>query len=325
MSSSKSRHAVVIFSSLGLGDHLNLVGAVRYISMREDLVFIPCYGRTISRVIDMYRDDNRIIPVSLERSQMDEIISGKPCTDFFHIPCKYDIIRTGEFIYGGDGMNYPYHMYIPLRIPTNVHRDYFYLPPETDATPDIPTTPDGKTVPTALVHISVATCATDIFTLEEAEIRAEFDRDEVFTVSIGRNAYPVDHKWHALADEWGNLPLLRYTEFLKNATYIAVSDSCFFCLAALVNPPTPHCYRADRPGMAPLGHDGKPIPNVWSWSGMYSHTPEQMSRHGQGVAKAFRSIQGPPAGTDVGISWDGPDDVDVSVLVPARPVWYKPK
>lgn len=276
-------HAVVIFSSFGVGDHLNLIGAVRYLSMREDLIFIPCIRRTISRVIDMYRDDHRIIPVEIEQPQMAEILYGKPCTDFFDIPCAYDILRTGGNFVPDVLPTYPYNQYTPLFLPINILRDYFYLPPETEATPAIPTNPDGTAIQTALVHTSVSHGA-DLFTLEEAEIRAGFDRNDVFVVHVGENAYSPDHPWYAAAKSWGQLSFLRYAEFMQNAKYIAVTDSCFFCMAMLTNPPTPHCYRADRPGT--------------DWDNMYSYANEQVSVHGQGVPKWFRSIHGPPAAYD---------------------------
>ena len=89
-----------------------------------------------------------------------------------------------------------------------------------------------------------------------------------------------------------------------------VTDSCFCCITMLINPPTPHCYRYDRPR-----HD---------WNELYSHTPDKMSIHGRGVPKAFRALQGPPAGSKEADVWDDvcsktPVDISVRVRIASRP------
>lgn len=114
----------------------------------------------------------------------------------------------------------PIHIiYTTLWIPRSVHRDYFHIP--TDA------------ITTALVH------SDGLFTLEDVETRTGFDLNEVFVVHVGSNAYPSSHRWHDAAEEWNNLPLLRYSGFMQTAKCVTVSDSYLFHLTALTNPPTP--------------------------------------------------------------------------------------
>ena len=58
-------------------------------------------------------DNTNIIPTPLEHTQMDEILYGRSCTDFFDIPCEFRILITGVFT-SSDVYTYPYNLYDPM-------------------------------------------------------------------------------------------------------------------------------------------------------------------------------------------------------------------
>ena len=46
--------------------------------------------------------------------------------------------------------------------------------------------------------------------------------------------YPEGHKWYDTAKAWVGLPFFDYTDLLKKADKILVTDSSFFCMALLL-------------------------------------------------------------------------------------------
>lgn len=223
-----------LFSWFGVGDHIYLNGAVRYLSTIYDRVYVGTTHKPPEGIMDMYRDDPAIIwqhfivdkSVSDYREQIQNLM-----TTMFG--------KDGFFAFGGlreeDGYKYHYPdaYYDELGIDPSFAATYFY----------VKDFPEGE----ELLRLAQAAADKIIFTHTRGSNRdcsyilEQLNREQPDALILNPevNIYNPGHKYHETAqkflwsslNERGHYPIFWYIQTMSNAAELHLIDSSFWALA----------------------------------------------------------------------------------------------
>lgn len=199
------RNAVFI-GHLGIGDHLGLVGAVRYLSLDWDTMYVVCKRKYLKNIQRMYDDTPNIqcVPVDNDYNFSNELS-----------PLSISKVYTsGIFNRVRDFKNLPDPFYEDLGLDPKIQRTYFWINPPS-FTIDIP-------VPYIFVHQTSTTKTVPLVT---------WDINERLTIDPNTNLYPEGHPWYKIASVCTDMLVADYINILVDASEIHVLDSAFYCLA----------------------------------------------------------------------------------------------
>jgi hypothetical protein len=207
----KHRNALFV-GHLGIGDHLGLVGAVRYLSLDWDTMYVLCKRKYLKNVQRMYNDTPNIqcVPVDNENdmpyfaSRTSERLS---CSKIFNSGIYF---RPGD--YPGD--NLPDEFYNDLGLDPEIQRTHFWISPPIFSL-EIP-------VPYVFVHQTSTTNTVPLVT---------WDINEWLTIDPNTNLYPEGHPWYRIANVCTDMLIADYADIIINASEVHVLDSAFYCLA----------------------------------------------------------------------------------------------
>jgi GNAT superfamily N-acetyltransferase len=204
---------------LGLGDMLNMHGAIRYAALDVDTLFVVSKQKYASTTRAMFADDPSIVVVECENDDKDvpmllyaSYIEEEQITKRFlsGLWARKPITSSGI----------PFSFYDHLEMKYEVRKKFFHIPNG----PKLPV-PEN---PYIFLHSTASNVAT-------SRIEKTWNIDEVFTIDPNVNQYAVGHRWHSLAEQYVNKPFLEYVDVLRKATEIHVLDSSFYCLACLLD------------------------------------------------------------------------------------------
>lgn len=207
---------------MGLGDMINLNGAIRYASLDVDKLYVLCLERNMKNVSTMFEDDQSIVLLPIPNMNWTPVIQS-------FITCKShngDEI-TKKFI-SGDWLRprttysaLPDDFYTDLRFPVEIKRIFakFNYPKNQLPIPDTP-----------YVFVHSLSSST-----QECKFPITWDIDELFTVDPGKNHYHRGHKWYKTAQEYVDHPMFEYKDVIENAQQVHVTDSSFYCLCCFMN------------------------------------------------------------------------------------------
>lgn len=213
----------VFFGHIGLGDMINMSGAVRYLSTIYDEVTVICPDYYINNMKMLYRDDPTI--------SLHPIKGAIDAPPLYNLPIEElkQLVTGSYFIPNGNvtGVypdSIPLGFYDQLGIPRSVYRDYFFLDKNIPESIELYKPFEGK----KYIFVHQNTSRGDV------NIDTTVDEDTI-TLNISKNIYPEEHQYHTLADIVINKPLFHYVHLIENATELHLSDSCFSCLANLLD------------------------------------------------------------------------------------------
>lgn len=207
-----SKRALII-GHLGLGDHIGLIGAVRYIALQYDETVIVCKYRNAENVASFFQDNPSIkLHLVEEATHMGDI---KLSLEQFN-----KVYRSGVFVTPNyKDYDLPKCFYNDMHIDPSVRHTYFWLPTTVEANQLYDKIKDR---PYIFVQQTSSTNLTNLIS---------WDINSIFTIDPNRNVYPANHEWYTLAQEFVNKRFLDYKIVLENATEIHTVDSSFYCLA----------------------------------------------------------------------------------------------
>lgn len=223
----------IFLTHLGLGDLINMNGAIRYAALMVDKLYVICKNRNCKNVTEMFSDDPTIQVTECrdDDSDVNDIISNKRLVKKSTIPGIKSIYHpyfneniTHKFLSGcwAGRQNYdsiPGVFYDDLKFAREIKHIFSYFNSNTPLSiPDIPY---------IFTHSSSSEGG-------DLKFNTKWNVDEILTIDPNKNYYDVDHKWHSLANECLNKPLLSYVNLIQNAKEIHVTDSSFYCLACFV-------------------------------------------------------------------------------------------
>jgi hypothetical protein len=227
-----AKRAIVV-SHLGLGDHIGMVGAVRYIALMYDETVVVCKHQNLKNVQSLFADN----PSITVQSVSGDIRYGYPSKLLSVSTDGFDgVYLSGTYIYPNNGFDdLPSCFYRDMGLDPEIRHTHFY----------IPTTPEASDLykklgdqPYIFVQQKSSTHDTDLIT---------WDIDSILTIDPNTNMYSPEHRWHDLAECFVNREFLSYKEVLQHAKEIHTIDSSFYCLACYIplDATVKRCYARD--------------------------------------------------------------------------------
>lgn len=234
----KESKKAVVYTHTGLGDSITAVGIVRYMRTLFDEVIVLHYKGHTKNVEMLYSDDpsiklyplNGLLPIESEEFQQ----LSNDCTVFISGWSK----RSNPSNHNGYA-DIPFCFYSDIGIDTDYFWTYFRVP-EYKESKEFFDQLNGEQ------YVFVNNNSSDgvRFTIEDVEHHAGISRDNILVLNSSINIYPENHKYHKLAQVAVWKPILHYSEILKNARHIYLTDSSIFCFAIQLDINTENCYYA---------------------------------------------------------------------------------
>ena len=260
---------VFILTHLLMGDHLTTIGMVRYFSTLYDNVTVACYEDKINNLKDIYSDDKSINFYKINKIGRD-IINFDRIFDM--VTKDYDkVVTCGNYKFCKDNVRYQselyinkYHLlpmtfYMDVNIPTSIFWDYFHVPilPEAIEAYNLLKKKNRKYI---FMHSSSSSWIDgkghNVFNVDDVYNylnipegdRISGTRQKYIVIDPCTDQYGTrnNSKDKKIAKKLRNLPLLHYTEIIKNADIVFLTDSSFSCLSFNLEIKTDQCYIKPR-------------------------------------------------------------------------------
>ena len=206
---------------LGLGDHIGLNGAVRYIALQYDEVFVAVMYSNLNAVKAMFADMPSIKFVAITGGYLVSPTEDTPGECVEYNPKDFtSVYRCGFYTHPRHSMDQlPHCFYRDMGLDPEIRRTYFNVP-RTGAAAELYEPLKG------LSYIFTQQQSSDTFTP-----LITWDKDAILTIDPNVNPYPGGHKWHDLAEKFVNQPFMDYILVLENASEIHTVDSSFYCIS----------------------------------------------------------------------------------------------
>ena len=230
----KTGRSAFVFSWSGVGDHIYVNGAARYLATRYDQVYVATTHTDPEGIMHMYRDDPNIIWQYYKQ----EFYGNDVLTQAVSIRCITDNIFGKDGFYSfqynnnKDWYKFPDGYYNDYGIEPVYSTDYFH----------VQQFPEGE----ELLRLAQNAAPKFIFTHTKGSNRfvnhvpLELIAREPDTLVINPdfNPYPEGHKYHAVAQKflWPPVtdtvcyPIFWYIQTMMHAAEIHVIDSSFWAL-----------------------------------------------------------------------------------------------
>ncbi len=214
------RRALVI-GHMGLGDHIGLVGAVRYIAMQHDETVVVCKRQYAGNVAALFADNPTIklwlVDGAYTKQPTDTSAGEVVPVDRSKFVSVY---RSGFYAYPNHGFEpLPVCFYLDMGLDPEVRHTHFHVP-TTQGAKDM--YERVKDIPYIFVQQRSSSHKTPLVT---------WDIDETLTIDPNLNVYSEGHKWYDLAQSFVNKDFIDYTLLIQHAKEIHTVDSSFYCLA----------------------------------------------------------------------------------------------
>lgn len=215
-----TRRALVI-SHMGLGDHIGLIGAIRYIAAQHDETVVVCKRPNADNVASFFAD-NPSIKLWIVDAPYSVHPTNTTAGDVVPVDPKIfaSVYRSGFYTYPRNSFDdLPKNFYRDMNIDPTVRHTYFHVPTTQEAR-DL--YEHIKDIPYVFVQQSSSSHSTPLVT---------WDIDNVLTIDPNTNLYTAGHRWYDLAQRFVNQKFIHYTLVLQNAKEVHTVDSSFYCMA----------------------------------------------------------------------------------------------
>ncbi len=209
----------------GVGDHIHLNGAVRYLATHYDQVVVATMWKQPAGILEMFQDDPSI------RWQYFDInyFSSENVT---HIPALMEESFGNDVFYCNEyyracttTLRIPQAAYEQLNMDPAIAATYFHI--------------EEKAEGDALLEIARSTANRFVFSHCAAHNDSNFpvvaamvvDNPQTFFINPDANFYPPGHKFHDAAQHFLNKPIFSYIQVMSNAAELHLIDSSFYALS----------------------------------------------------------------------------------------------
>jgi hypothetical protein len=210
----------------GLGDHIGLIGAIRYLSLQYDEFYVACLPENLNTVSNLYLDNPNIKlfvpPIFTSGYRYTVYPTDTLRGEYMNIPdgVYTDVFRCGLLTLPRNSLDdLPSCFYKDLGIDPSIRHSYFHLPKSADS---IWLHSLLESMPYIFVQTKSSENTTSIIS---------WDIDKTFTIDPNINQYESDHIWYSLAQKFVNQPFFHYVDTIKHASEIHTVDSSFYCLS----------------------------------------------------------------------------------------------
>lgn len=211
----------LFISHLGLGDHIGMNGAVRYLALHYEEIVVPVSESNYSNVAAMFSDNPAIKLLPVKQSYV-VYPTEKAQGELIHFnPNHYShVYRSGFYTCPRNDMSeLPHSFYRDLNIDPRIRHDYFNVPRRASSSELYKPLESMK-------YIFTQQKASNMFTS-----LVTWDKDEFLTIDPNVNVYTPEHKWYELAQTFVDKPFFDYIEVIENAEEIHTLDSSFYCIS----------------------------------------------------------------------------------------------
>jgi len=235
-----------VLTHLGLGDNINTIGLVRHLSTCYDEVLVVCRKIHQKNMEMFYSDDNSIKLYFVENDC--DISPSMGCSkEFFdQITFGYDLFLSGyhRSIINKTPNSFeylPFNFYKDSDIVSRYFWDYFHIPEIKESMEYYNYVKD-----TPYIVMNNTTSGGVLFNIENIEKKFNISKDDILFIDLNKNVYESTHKFYEIAQKYVGIPLLYYTELIKNASKVILSDSSILCMALHLDIKTDECYYISR-------------------------------------------------------------------------------
>lgn len=237
-----TRRALVI-GHMGIGDHIGLIGAVRYIAMQHDETVVVCKRHYAGTVASFFAD-NPTIKLWLVDGAYTKNPTSTSAGEIVPVdPNKFaSIYRSGFYAYPNHGFeDLPKGFYRDMGLDPEVRHTHFHVPTTQEARTLYETIRDQQYI---FVQQRSSSHTTPLVT---------WDIDSILTIDPNLNVYPPGHAWYNLAQSFVNRDFLSYTLVLQHAKEVHTVDSSFYCLSCYLplNAEVKRCYARESGAFIP--------------------------------------------------------------------------
>ncbi len=215
-------------SHLGLGDIIQMIGAIRYLSILYDELLVVVRTISYENVKSFFQDDDSIKFYVLDGDDADQKVNprnanGKKCIEkltqeytnvYISGPCFGDHFNKWDGI--GDCF---YH---DLKLDPKIRFDFFYIPIVEESLKLYELIKDLNFI---FIQQKSSTGLRNLIT---------WNKDEILTIDTNINVYKEDHKWHSLCNHFLNKPMNYYIKCIQEANELHFVNSSFSCLTSTI-------------------------------------------------------------------------------------------
>lgn len=211
----KGKRAFVL-SHLGMGDHLFVNSAVRYLATFFDEVCVVVKKQYEANVKQLYANEPAVSFYMIEDDKDISPNFGCPFDTFKQVVAGFDFVGlSGYHRHTTPIENFPLSFYSDMNLPTDIALSWSNISTSNCEAINIP-------------HVFFHNKASNF----EAAIPIDVEESLVINPSV--NMYPVGHKWYDLAQRWVGRPILDYATVMKTSDRLLMVDSSFFCMALML-------------------------------------------------------------------------------------------
>ena len=241
---------------LGMGDHILSSPIVHWLLQNFDEVTVVCRSGNKRNVEMLYSLDPRVKIFSVDHDSQVSPNHGFPIEKFIELTQGQTVCMNGywnflqrktfqDIIY-----DFPFCFYDELKLPRNYFWDNMKIPCFEESVKLYKENLQNQDFDYVFVHHLWS--EGKLFDLQQAEDFLKIDKSKTLIINPNANHYALSKdstlKFFDLAEKFLNLPLFLYSDALKNASKILVTDSAFFCLAQQLELKSDQLYVTQRPG-----------------------------------------------------------------------------
>lgn len=249
----------------GVGDMINMVGAIRYLTLIYDKVYIPTDEVNYEKITKLYRDDDTVVIVNnkplnyspgLWKYYSTKHIDNK-AERLVHIQVNAeeaytnmkntygDIYLCGQHKVGytdSESKCLPFNFYDDMKIPRNVFWTHYKI-----NIPDESIKLYNQISGYKIVFICAHYAHGIAFNMNKVLEYLHIDPGQYLIINPQQNYYndPTSKKY-IIAQSLMNKEIFDYISIIENSDYIIVSDSSFFCMAIHIPIKTDNAYYISR-------------------------------------------------------------------------------
>jgi len=212
-----------VYSHLGLGDMICMIGAVRYLATLYDEVHVACKNKSKEAMEDIYGDNPKIKLIGVNGDE-----DLQPWSDKSKEYKKdgYDVYSCGQYSLkpSKDVHDFPNSFYDDMDIPRKVRKTHFSVP-RTESAKQLFESFKGR--PYIVVHQNAS---NHKFPIVE-KLRSGGEKRLIIDLNTNQVDSTTDPEGHALASKAIFKPLTDYVDLFEGAEEIHCIDSAIFCFA----------------------------------------------------------------------------------------------
>ena len=241
-----------LLTHLGLGDMVNCIGLIRYLSTLYDELLVVCKKVYFENIKMLFENDKTIKFYLCNDFQ--EISPRYNMKNFKNTVDGYDVYLSGPMNKSYDVVsknigsiniksnnNLPFCFYEDCGLGPEIYREYSFIPRIYES---IKLYNEVKNICKEYIVIHKNCSLGNMFELDE--IIKKIDINETLVINIDKNIYEKGHKYYEIAEKFVLKPILNYVDLIENSLMNLLSDSCMFCLALQLNIKTSHNYYVGR-------------------------------------------------------------------------------